>query len=119
MLDNLALGIKAEDIDARGFVTKQIQVAHMDKGQVVVNGDPLHLVANAANLLEKAHNAVEPVWNERIVLNVESGDEIGIQISSAFIEDLFVPESGVKIAISDLDRFQQVNLAQDVIGQIL
>jgi hypothetical protein len=29
------------------------------------------------------------------------------------------PESGVKIAISDLDRFQSVNLAQDVIGQIL
>ena len=28
-------------------------------------------------------------------------------------------ESGVKIAISDLDRLQSVNLAQDVIGQIL
>ena len=30
-----------------------------------------------------------------------------------------VPESGVKIAILDLDRFQSVNLAQDVISQIL
>ena len=30
-----------------------------------------------------------------------------------------IPESGVKIAISDLDRLQSVNLAQDVIGQIL
>ena len=30
-----------------------------------------------------------------------------------------VPESGVKIAFLDLDRFQSVNLAQDVIGQIL
>ncbi len=30
-----------------------------------------------------------------------------------------LPESGVKIAISDLDRLQSVNLAQDVIGQIL
>jgi hypothetical protein len=29
------------------------------------------------------------------------------------------PESGVKIAISDLDRLQSVNLAQNVIGQIL
>jgi hypothetical protein len=29
------------------------------------------------------------------------------------------PESGVKIAISDLNRLQSVNLAQDAIGQIL
>ena len=29
------------------------------------------------------------------------------------------PESGVKIAILGLDRFQSVNLAQDVISQIL
>ena len=35
------------------------------------------------------------------------------------IQLTLVPESGVKIAISDLDRFQSVNLAQDVIGQIL
>jgi hypothetical protein len=30
-----------------------------------------------------------------------------------------LPESGVKIAILGLDRFQSVNLAQDVISQIL
>lgn len=30
-----------------------------------------------------------------------------------------IPESGVKIAILGLDRFQSVNLAQDVISQIL
>ena len=30
-----------------------------------------------------------------------------------------IPESGVKIAISELDRLQSVNLAQDAIGQIL
>ncbi len=30
-----------------------------------------------------------------------------------------LPESGVKIAISDLDRLQSVNLAQNVSGQIL
>jgi hypothetical protein len=29
------------------------------------------------------------------------------------------PESGVKTAILGLDRFQSVNLAQDVISQIL
>src|ERR1700733_11978670 len=90
MLDNLAFGIEAEDIDACGFVTKQIQLTLMDKSQVAVNGDPLHLVSNATNLFEKAHNAVEPVRNERIVLNVGSGDEIGIQICSAFVEDLIV-----------------------------
>ena len=31
----------------------------------------------------------------------------------------YIPESGVKIAILELDRFQSVNLAQDVISQIL
>lgn len=31
----------------------------------------------------------------------------------------YTPESGVKIAILGLDRFQSVNLAQDVISQIL
>ena len=30
-----------------------------------------------------------------------------------------LPESGVKIAILGLDRFQPMNLAQDVISQIL
>jgi len=30
-----------------------------------------------------------------------------------------VPESGVKIAILDLDRFQLLNLSQDVIREIL
>src|ERR1700683_5058869 len=90
MLDNLTFGIEAENIDACGFVTKQIEVTHMDKGKVAVNSDPLYLVSNAANLLEKAHNAVEPVRNERIVLNVGSCDETEIQISPAFIEDLAV-----------------------------
>ena len=30
-----------------------------------------------------------------------------------------MPESGVKIESSDLNRFQSMNLAQDAIGQIL
>jgi len=32
---------------------------------------------------------------------------------------IIIPESGVKIAISDLNRLQSVNLAQDAVGQIL
>jgi hypothetical protein len=32
---------------------------------------------------------------------------------------VLIPESGVKTAILQLDRFQSVNLAQDVISQIL
>ena len=34
-------------------------------------------------------------------------------------EIILKPESGVKIAISNLNRLQSVNLAQDAIGQIL
>jgi len=33
--------------------------------------------------------------------------------------DAVIPESGVKIAFLNLDGFQSVNLAQDVISQIL
>jgi hypothetical protein len=31
---------------------------------------------------------------------------------------MLTPESGVKIANSEVDRLQAVNLAQDVVGQI-
>ena len=60
VLDYLAIGIEAEDIDAGCFLTKQVQVARMDKGQVAINGDAFHLVANAASLLEKAMTPSRP-----------------------------------------------------------
>src|ERR1700692_3738847 len=62
----------------------------MDKGQVAINSDTFHFVPNASNLLEKTHNAIEPIGDQRIVLDVWTRDEIGIQIGAAFIEDLVV-----------------------------
>src|ERR1700675_1544411 len=64
----------------------------MDKGQVAINSDTFHFVPNASNLLEKTHNAIEPIGDQRIVLDVWTRDEIGIQIGAAFIEDLVVDD---------------------------
>ena len=47
-----------------------------------------------------------------------TGDEAYHQ-SAKDCFDWLIPESGVKIAILGLDRFHSVNLAQDVISQIL
>ena len=92
VLDDFAVGIETKDIDAGGFLTKQVQVARMDKRQVAINGDAFYLVANASSLLEKAHDAVEPIRNQRIVLDVGTSDEIGIQIGPALVEDLIVDD---------------------------
>ena len=40
-------------------------------------------------------------------------------VTHAGVIERVVPESGVKIAILDLDRFQLLNLSQDVIREIL
>src|ERR1700719_69791 len=64
----------------------------MDKGLVAINSDTFHFVPNASDVLEKTHNAIEPIGDQRIVLDVWTRDEIGIQIGAAFIEDLVVDD---------------------------
>ena len=63
------------------------------------------------------------VFNSPILVRPIEGREviaaIFAQSSTTRGSGTYIPESGVKIAISDLDRLQSVNLAQDVIGQIL
>jgi len=75
VLDDLAINIEAENVNASDFVAKQIQVAHMNECQVAVDRDPFYLAGNAPHLLEKAHDAVDPVLNQRIVLDVWPGHE--------------------------------------------
>jgi hypothetical protein len=43
----------------------------------------------------------------------------GLQEETSKELDALIPESGVKIAISNLNRLQSVNFAEDAIGQIL
>jgi len=49
----------------------------------------------------------------------ESGRSQPEALLEAYHRQCQEPESGVKIAFLDLDRFQSVNPAQDVISQIL
>ena len=43
MLNDLAIGIEPEDIDSGGFLTAPVQVTHMDKGKVAIDGDAFYL----------------------------------------------------------------------------
>ena len=92
MLDYLPRLVEAKDVDSCGFLSEQVQVTHMDKGQITIDGDAFHLAAKAASLLEEAHNSVETVRNEWIVLNVRSGYEIRIQVGAPLVEDLVVDD---------------------------
>src|SRR5271170_7505483 len=43
VLDDLAINIEAENVNASDLLAKQIQVAHMNECQVVVDCDPFYL----------------------------------------------------------------------------
>ena len=80
MLQDLACLVEAENVDARSLLTEQAQVSHMHKCQIAVDGDALHLARDAAGLLQKGHDAVDPIGHQRIVLDVRPGYERRIQI---------------------------------------
>jgi hypothetical protein len=88
VLDDLAIGVEAKYVDTSGFPASPIQVTHMYKGEVAINGDAFHLAPNAAGLLDVAHDAVEAIRKQGIVLDVWPGHESRKQINSALVEDL-------------------------------
>src|SRR5439155_12861127 len=61
MLDNLTVGIEAEDIDTSSFLTSPVQIAHLYKGQIAINGDTFYFAGNAPSLLNVVHDVVEPI----------------------------------------------------------
>src|SRR5271169_6741519 len=58
VLDDLAIHIKAEDIDTSGFLPSPVKVTHMYKREVAINRDAFHLAGNALGLLDVTHDAV-------------------------------------------------------------
>ena len=92
MLEDLARIIEAEDVDASSLPTEQVQVSHVHKSEIAVDGDAFHLAGNAAGLLEKGHDAVDPIGHQRIVLDVRPGHEIRIQVGPPHGEDLVVDD---------------------------
>ena len=39
MVDDFAVGVEAEDVDTRGFLASSVQVTHVYKGQIAIDGD--------------------------------------------------------------------------------
>jgi hypothetical protein len=92
VFENFAVGIEAEDIDTGGFLTKQAQVTHMDKGQVAIDSDAFYLAGDAPGLVEEVHHTVNAIGDERVVLDVRPGHESRIQIRPTLVEDLAVDD---------------------------
>src|ERR1700735_2070660 len=69
VLDDLAIHIKAEDIDPRGFLPSPVKVTHMYKRKVAINRDAFHLAGNALGLLDVTHDAVWSIRKKWIVLD--------------------------------------------------
>jgi hypothetical protein len=90
MLDDLAIGVKAEDVNSSGLLAGPVQIAHMYERQIPIDGNTFHLTGNAAGLLDVGHDAVESIREERIVLNVSPGYQTRKQIGSALIKNLIV-----------------------------
>ena len=87
---NLAVGIEAEDIDARGFLAAPIQIPHMDERQIAVDGDTLDLAGHFLHLFEEVDDEIGAVREHRVVLDVRAGHQTGQQVTSTLVEDFAV-----------------------------
>src|SRR5277367_4743938 len=90
VLDDFAVVIEAEDVDAGRFLPKEAQVTHVDKGQVAVDRDALDLVGHPSGLFEECHDALDAIGHQRIVLDVAPGYEVWVQVRPTLCEDLVV-----------------------------
>ena len=51
MLDDLAFAVEAKDVNASSFLAGPIQIPHVYKGKIPVDGNTFHLAWNAACLM--------------------------------------------------------------------
>jgi hypothetical protein len=90
VLDHLAVSVEAEDVDARGFVASPVQVTHVHKGEVAIDGDAFDLAGYSPDLLDITHDDIEPVREKRVVLNVGPAHETWIEVRLTLVENLVV-----------------------------
>ena len=83
MLNDFAVGVEAEDVDTRGFLASPVQVTHVYKGQIAIDGDAFDLAGCAPGLLSIAHNGIEPIREKRVVLDIWPAHETRIQVGLA------------------------------------
>src|SRR5258705_12007448 len=90
VLYNLAVGIKAKDIDACGFPTGEVQIARMHKRQIAVDRDTLDLAWKTTRLLDEGDDPVDAVRQLWVVLDEWPGHEAGQRLGFALIEGFVV-----------------------------
>ena len=90
MLDNFAILVEAEDVNIRGFLASPVQVAHVYKSQIAVDGDAFDLAGYAPGLLDVAHDGIEPIREKRVVLEIWPAHETRIQVGLALVENLLL-----------------------------
>ena len=83
VLDHLAVSVKAENVDTRGFMAAPVQVAHVYKRQVAIDGDTFDLARDAPGLLDVTHDGIETVREKRVVLDIRPAYETWIQVRLA------------------------------------
>ena len=88
VLDHLAVHVEAKDVDTRGFLASPVQVTYMYKGQIAIDGDAFDLAGYAPGLLDVAHDGLEAIREKRVVLDIWSAHETGIQVCLAQVENL-------------------------------
>ena len=94
VLQDSAIRIEPENVHAGVLFAAPIQIAHMNEGQIAFNGHTLDLTGNTARLPEVAFQRCCPVWKERIVLDVCTGDQVGQQVGFALVEHF--PVEGIE-----------------------
>src|SRR5260370_39360429 len=65
------------------FPASPVQVAHVYKSQIAVDGDSFDLAAYAPGLLDVAHDGIEPIREKRVVLEISPAHETRIQVGLA------------------------------------
>src|SRR5258707_7052001 len=78
-----AVLVEAEDVNTRGFLASPVQVAHVYKSQIAVDGDSFDLAGYAPCLFDVAHDGIEPIREKRVVLEISSAHETRIQVGLA------------------------------------
>src|SRR5260370_233357 len=59
--------VEAEDVDTRGFLASPVQVTHVYKGHIAIDGDAFDLAGYAPGLLDVAHDGIEPIREKGVV----------------------------------------------------
>jgi len=88
MLNDFAIGVKSENVDASGLLTRPSQVTDMHESEIAINRHALDLTWDAPCLPDISHDALYAVREDRIVLDIWCADKARQEMRLSFVEDL-------------------------------